>query len=130
MPAGQARGWVVNRLGPVAVLVGSALLAAACGGSAGVGMVVGTARMYGGPAVQGGGQTLNGVPLPNSSVSLWSKGRRVASTTTDAQGRFTLTAPPGIYDAVQACGGLEPLPDTLTLAKDQTTQHDITCPVP
>lgn len=120
----------MNRLRPVAVLVGSALLAAACAGSPGVGTVVGTARMYGGPAVPGDGQTLNGVPLPNSSVSLWSKGHQVASTTTDAQGRFTLTAPPGTYDAVQACGGLEPVPDTVTVAKNQTTQHDITCPVP
>ena len=120
----------MNRLRAVAVLVGSALLAAACAGSPGVGTVVATARMYGGPAVPGDRQTLNGVPVPNSAVSLWSKGHQAASTTTDAQGRFTLTAPPGTHDAVQACEGPEPVPDTVTVAKDQTTQHDITCPVP
>ncbi len=120
----------MNRLGSVAVVVGWALLAAACTGSPGQGTVTGTVRMYGGPAAPGGGMTLNGEPLPNSPVSLWSGGHEVASATTDAQGHFTLTAPAGTYDSVQVCGGTSPVADTVTVAKNQTTQHDISCPVP
>ena len=73
---------------------------------------------------------LNGQPLPNSSVSLWSNGHRVASATTDVQGHFTLTLPAGAYDSVQACGAPSPVSESVTVAENQTTQHDITCQVP
>lgn len=74
--------------------------------------------------------TLNGRPLPNSLVSLWSNGRQVASATTDAQGHFTLTARAATYDGVQACGAPSPVSESVTVARNKTTQHDISCPVP
>jgi hypothetical protein len=114
----------------VAAVVGWALLAAACAGSPGQGTVTGTVRMYGGPLAPGGGMALNGEPLPNSHVSLWSHGHQVASATTDALGYFTLTLPAGTYDAVQACGAPSPVGESVMVAENQTTQHDISCQVP
>jgi len=72
---------------------------------------------------------LDGQPLPNSPVSLWSNGRQVASATTDTQGHFTLTAPAGTYDGVQACGS-EPASESVVVMANRTTQHDIRCDVP
>jgi hypothetical protein len=85
--------------------------------------------MYGGPAVPGGGGALNGDPYSDGTVSLWSNGRQAASTTTDAQGRFTVTLAPGTY-GIESCGGAPPPVETVTVAGGQTTQHDISCQVP
>jgi hypothetical protein len=74
---------------------------------------------------------LNGQPVPNSPVSLWSNGRQVASATTDGQGVFTLTLPAGTYNGILACGSLgPPISESVTVVAHQTTQPDIGCDVP
>ena len=119
----------MNKFGSAAVMVGCALLAAACTGPSAQGTVTGTVRMYGGPALRGSGQAMTGQAQPDATVSLSSNGRELTSATTDAQGRFTLTVAAGTY-LIEGCGALPPAGETVTVTENKTTYHDITCSVP
>lgn len=112
-----------------ALLVLCVPLVAACSGSTAQGTVTGTVRVYGGPATPGGGQAMTGQPAAGATVSLSSNGHEAASTTADAQGRFTLTVAAGNY-GVQGCGASSSLGETVTVTENQTTLHDINCSVP
>lgn len=103
--------------------------ATACTGSSLPGTIIGTVREYGGPAIPGKGQAMNGQGQPGVTVSLWQNSHQVATVTTDTQGRFTVKLAPGTY-VINGCGGSVPVGDAVTIVEGQTVTHDVKCSIP
>ncbi|MDQ1421916.1 MAG: SdrD B-like domain [Acidimicrobiaceae bacterium] len=87
------------------------------------GALAGTARMYGGPAVDGH-QAMNGDPGGGITVTVSSEGRQVASAVTHQDGLFSFDLPPGDY-TVSGCTTFQ-----VRVSADATTKHDLNCPIP
>jgi hypothetical protein len=64
------------------------------------------------------------------TVGLSSEGNLIVSTTTDAQGRFVLSVPPGTYTVTGCDGALAPANDTVTVRANEATTHDVHCSFP
>ena len=77
-------------------------IAAGCGPVA-RGTLVGTVRIYGGPAQSNGRMALEAKPVPGRNVSARS-GSTVVTVVTDSSGRFTFHLLPGRYTL--SCAGL------------------------
>lgn len=104
-------------------------LVVSCGHpSAAKGTISGLVRVYGGPATVVGGKVtmaLNGSPSAGQTVTASRGGKIVATTTTDKNGRFSLTVRPGDYTVTACAPGVN-----TAVRTEQTTHVELTCAVP
>jgi hypothetical protein len=104
----------------------AAILVAGCTGhSAGPGVVDGVVRGYGGPLTFVNGSptpAMTGQPLKDLEVTVLRDGSRVAVTTTDSDGRFSLRLPRGSY-LISVCN----IHKSVTVHADQGDTLDLAC---
>ena len=88
------------------------------------GTLVGQVKMYGGPAsTSTGRQGLDGEPGPGIQVTVSVGSQVIATTTSDASGRFTFHLAPGTYTL---CSNSQPV----TVAADVQSTADCIAAVP
>ena len=124
---------VTRRKHRAGLLVPVVVTLTACTGSStprsdGSATVTGLVRGYGGPAVLVHGKTkmaLNGDPMSHQRVTATKSNKSVASTMTDASGRYVLHLSEGTY-ALAACGG----PKKVTLRAGESKTVNLICSVP
>jgi hypothetical protein len=119
----------VRQTGMVAIrvtaLAAAIAFASACGGE-GTGAVTGTLREYGGPATPGGGQALNGEPMPNTVVIATSRTGARTRATTNSQGVFVFKLHPGTYSLSSRCAVVT----TVQVRSGAKLDRDLVCSVP
>jgi phosphatidate phosphatase APP1 len=85
-----------------------------------------TLREYGGPATPGGGQVLNGEPMPNTLVIATSRRGAMTRVTTDSRGAFVFKLPAGTYSLSSQCAVVT----TVQVRSGVKLDRDLVCSVP
>lgn len=88
--------------------------------------LTGTVLIYAGPTSVSGEPAINGQPQTHQTVRVWSAGKQVATTATDAAGHYSIRLQHGDY-LVDACGGTRASGDQVTIDSVGTQVHDIKC---